>query len=209
MRQILFFGGFLMFFIAGSYCLAYPKAQDGIVSKSSVDVPKSFPRKDNEPANMDPDKLLDSETHYTKELGEYAKEEWEQLESIFSLPRYPSTDPLDIVGEWRLKGYDKATSTATERWRGTDYFDIFELGNPAGTYSFHSSVHHSPIYQGKSGELYIIPTWLYGTLKQLYLMGNRIYIYVLVEDEWVLDPIHESGKNYYERKSKTVNSFYP
>ena len=53
--------------------------------------------------------------------------------------------------------FDKATSTATERWRGTDYFDIFELGNPAGTYSFHSSVHHSPVPNTGSDGAYSFP----------------------------------------------------
>lgn len=190
--------------------LSYRKLQIYKISQDYNEILSNMQRKDYEPEGMEPEKLFDYEYNYTKELGEYHKLIMENLSVITKLPSYPSSDPYDISGEWQLKDFEGSSKNVTERWSSWDCFDIFNKSKEKNaSLNFYSYTSYSPIYEGKGGELYIIPTWYCGTLKQLCLLEDRIYIYVLCGDEWVLDPIHEGGKNYYKKVSRTVTNVYP
>lgn len=98
------------------------------------------------------------------------------------------------MGQWVLQDKTENNVNKTHRWGAGKEFDIIEshekLRYTAG--SMYSYVHYSD-----KGEFYIRSNWEYGTIKRLKIFNDRLYLYVLIYDNWILDPIHKWGEYFY------------
>ena len=59
---------------------------------------------------------------------------------------------------------------------------------------------NSDLYFSDEGDVYIVPDFLFGVVKQMKVIENKLYLYVLTGDKWILDPIHDGGKYFYEKE---------
>lgn len=100
-----------------------------------------------------------------------------------------------FLGRWVLQdeaGNSVSPYRLTEwsKWGQGEAFDIIEM---YGELKYGNS---SPVYYSKQGEFYILHQ-SYEILKQLKVVNGRLYVYVLINDEWVMDPMHAYGKYSY------------
>ena len=52
---------------------------------------------------------------------------------------------------------------------------------------------NSYVYKGKESRYYIFTRWI-GIIRLLKFEGDKLFVYIIKNNEWVLDPIHSDGK---------------
>lgn len=156
---------------------------------------EALPRKDYEPAGLNPVYALDigsnfDENGFIPEVYEYY-----DAYSAFKLSLEPlifNEEYAFLIGNWKLNYSKEKVFSETERLEMCDQFIIKRKSN---TIYFDVGI-PIPIYKGQNNDLYIFTYWREILKKIVYDNGN-IYIYHLVNDFWVLDAIQEKGKYRY------------
>lgn len=170
-------------------------------NKDTADIPLEFNKTQQEPDNIFPQKLLDSEYNPSRGLQEYATEANRRINDFFNCLFTGNTADQSklYIGHWVLENTDgekKGSGKASDghEWGAGYAFDIL-LQKDRLFYTCAGS--HSYLYFSESGNVYIKPQWYYGIIKQIKIINNHIYFYVLQDDIWMLDPIHENGVYFY------------
>ncbi len=156
---------------------------------------ESIPRAPFEPSGINPQKMNDSEYKYSAELGAYADAAYDRimkyLEAIAVKPS--STIKDSVVGYWRLQDAEGSHKESSAQF---DSFWSFEIRLLDGElYSMQSALPPCRVYCSKDSDIYFVTR--YGILKKIIIIEDALYIYVLNDDLWCLDKIHESGKYSY------------
>jgi hypothetical protein len=146
---------------------------------------------------FDPEKLLE---HYNSDtfdgIEQYIQAAWKRKDVIWGTLKIVTTpeSKKNFLGQWVLQDEDGNSIDKTHRWGASEYFYIVESEEKLKyTYKFkHSYIHYSD-----HGEFYISTNWDAGIIKQLKIFDSRLYLYVLLYDNWILDPIHKWGKYFY------------
>lgn len=155
----------------------------------------SFPRKMLEPAGIVYEKLADSEYHYTPELGAYAAECRERMKQyLFSISSKPSDlQKTELIATWILQDTSGKTPELCGEYESYVRFNIIESGSSLYYISFVPPLRM--VHFDVDGDVYFQTPFLY--LKKVRIINNRLYLYNLEDDKWVLDDIHHSGEFFY------------
>ena len=181
-------------------------------NKDAADIPLEFNKTEQEPANIFPQKLLDSEYKPSPALHEYAMEANRRINDFFQyLVTGNTTDQSkSYIGHWVLENNNSEKKGSGESSEGHEWgagyaCDILLQKNQL----FYSCAGaDSYLYFSESGNVYIKLQWYYGIIKQIKIINNYMYLYVLWGDKWILDPVHENGAYRYV-KYDSVNITIP
>lgn len=162
-------------------------------SSYTEDLVQEFKRKSYEPGNLDPQRLIDEEesTAYSADANERIYSWLETLDTHITDKRQDA-----FIGTWVLKDNQKKK------------IDKYAMGSGS---EFHIMIMSEKLYYrmksldsylrfSDEGDVYIVPSFLFGVVKQIRIIENKLYLYVLTGDKWILDPIHEGGKYFYEKE---------
>lgn len=176
MKKILY-GFFLVFAISNCY---------------SEDLVQEFKRKSFEPENINPQILIKDEgSDYATDASDRVYSWIETLDTRVTDKRQDA-----FIGTWLLKDNHKKEIDKYVMGSGPE-FDIM-LNSEKLYYRKQSS--YSYLYFSDEGGVYIAPAFLFGVVKQMKIIENKLYFYVLTGDKWILDPIHDGGKYFYEKE---------
>lgn len=101
-----------------------------------------------------------------------------------------------LMGEWYL--FDTNGNKIEKYGYDISYHIIFYEYNHFMQYRDLSNA--GWLYKGRNEEFYYESRWI-GYLRQIKIFDDKMYIYILDGDYWVLDPIHEGGKYAFEKTS--------
>jgi hypothetical protein len=166
-------------------------------------VPYFFPRKEPEPDGVVPEILHLSyyssrgdryfDTYEGEQLDQYAEWVQKKVRIFFDTLATAVTSKNKglFLGQWILQD-----ESGIRINKPPEEFDIIEKG---GMLRYTYGPSFSYLRYSANNEFYInrSDNWDYGILQQLKILNGRLYIYVLVCDKWMLDPIHEDGKYFY------------
>jgi hypothetical protein len=180
------------------FCVCFP------LFSYDLDAPVSFPRKESEPDGLDPDILINAwgavGTPY--EIEQYGKVAIEKQKIFFNTLETAITPKNKdiLLGYWVLQ--DEAGNNVSPYrltyWCQRESFDVIEAH---GWLNYVEGSENVIVHYSKQGEFYISKRWDNGIIKQLKLVNDRLYVYVLIIDEWVMDPMHAYGKYSYVKHS--------
>lgn len=187
-----------LFFI--SIMLSYVFTILGIVpNNNGFNIPLEFNKTQQEPDNIFPQKLLDSEYIPSPALNEYAAKANQRINEFFKYLFTGNNADKFYIGHWVLendRGEKKGSGEASEghEWGAGYACDILLQKNQL----FYSCAGaNSYLYFSINGNVYIKPQWYYGIIKQIKMINSHMYLYVLQGDKWILDPVHENGVYFY------------
>lgn len=138
-----------------------------------LDAQKDFPL--NEHSVLYADQIIKAEEDFLKECN--------KLESS------------PYVGIWKLT--DQQGNLVA---RHSLYFNnSIEISIYKNNIVFDNWGNRSFLYAGNNGRLYIFSKWI-NIIRQINVIDDKMYVYIVNENEWILDPIHENGKYFFTRK---------
>ena len=129
------------------------------------------------------------------EENEYVENSIEKQEQfISSLTK--SKDNSELLGTWELK--DSVTNEIVNKFS-------FYTGNEFSIKKYNSYLEYhyksnTDFIYTNGKEFYFYPSVHFYFLKRIVLTEDKLFFYILNDNEWILDPIHEKGKYYYVRK---------
>ncbi len=129
------------------------------------------------------------------EENDYVEKSIEKQEQfISSLTK--SMNNSELLGEWELNNSETNESVDKLSFYTGNEFTIKKYNSYL---EYHYKSNTSFIYtNGK--DFYFYPSVHFSFLKKIILIDDKLYFYVLKDNEWILDPIHENGKYYYVKK---------
>lgn len=158
---------------------------------------KTLPITDSILKDIDSDELLKREFELEYYDLDYIKLIWSLEEQFLSkLEIYPNEF---LLGKWIL--IDKEGNTPKKinsDYYSSSYFNIIYEHN---YFEYNDAETYKSIYF--DGNDYYFQTLVYSVLiKRMVVDNDKIYLYVLKNGEWILDPIHEGGKYFYVKEKK-------
>ncbi|HPX25602.1 MAG TPA: hypothetical protein PLG87_02250 [Treponemataceae bacterium] len=161
-------------------------------SSYTEDLVQEFKRKSFEPENLDPQILIKDEGNDYATDASHRVYSWiKTLDTLITDERQDA-----FIGTWVLKDNQKKKIDKYAMGSGPE-FDIM-LNSEKLYYRKQSSF--SYLFFSDEGDVYIVPAFLFGVVKKLRIIENKLYLYVLTGDKWILDPIHDGGKYFYEKE---------
>lgn len=157
-----------------------------------------LPRKEYEPAGLNPVYALDlpsnfNDTGFRPEVYEY----YDICNKFKTTLKMLSNDKgYDfLLGKWKL---NEPTSEVIPNLEGFDLCNNFIIRIQTGYFYFVDGI-PCPIYTNNYGDLYYFTDWR-GILKKIIYFQEKIQIYHLVNDLWVLDIVQGKDKHSYYKK---------
>lgn len=163
-----------------------------LTSSYTEDLVQEFKRKSFEPENINPQILIKDEgSDYATDASDRVYSWLETLDTRITDERQGA-----FIGTWVLKDNQKKVIDKYAMGSGSE-FHIMVSTN--GLYYAMNSL-NSDLYFSDECDVYIVPDFLFGVVKQIRIIENKLYLYVLTGDTWILDPIHDGGKYFYEKE---------
>ena len=100
----------------------------------------------------------------------------------------------ELLGEWYLKDELNKTIDKFSFYTG-ESFKIIKFNSYL---EYHYNSNTSFIYTDGKG-FYFYPSVHFSFIKKIEIIEDKLYFYILNENEWILDPIHENGKYFYTK----------
>lgn len=173
------------------YYKRYPPPDD------SAMVPLRFPRTPHEPVQVFPDRLREWTIFDLSFWEKYGSECIDRISTFLAPYETSYTEQGErFIGTWKLvDADDRLVSddeiTAMHRyWISGSKFEIVQYKG----LMLYWQAPDSLVLHYDSKHCYI---W-YGVLKQIRIVNGYLYVYVLDEDEWILDTVHEGGRYRYK-----------
>ena len=104
-------------------------------------------------------------------------------------------DDLKYIGNWKL--VDKKGNEVERNYLNFDEWIVIESID--STLVLSNFTGSSSIYKGENGRYYIYTIWA-NIIRMLQFVDGRIYVYIVRDGKWVLDPIHDGGKYVFEKR---------
>ena len=148
-------------------------------------------------------KLLEGWQEDSEEAIEYRYETSVRISAFLDeLESIKAEDYRFLQGNWKL--YDEKGKIVKDA-KGfflSNSIDIFNLYKDCLT--FRDGDSHSIIYKNANDDLFIKTLWLCA-IRQIKIIDDKMYLYILDGDYWYLDSIHEGGRYYF---AKTDDKMY-
>ena len=110
-----------------------------------------------------------------------------------------------MSGNYRLVDSNNNYVTDYKKFFLSNYISILEVEK--GILSFQSNDSTSKIYINDSGEKFFQSKWI-EAIRQIKIIDDKMYIYILDGDYWVLDSIHEDGKFFFKKTDENVFNLF-
>ena len=127
--------------------------------------------------------------------NEYTEKTIKKHEKFISLLNKSQNDN-EFLGKWEL--IDAKTKETVDKfsfYTGSS----FEIQKYNSYLEYHCNSNMSFIYtDGK--EFYFYPSVHFSFIKRMILINDELYFYILQDNNWILDPIHENGLYYYSKQ---------
>ena len=100
----------------------------------------------------------------------------------------------DLSGKWKL--VDKNGKLINHN---SVYFDnTIMISKKDEGYTFDNWGNRSAIYKGEDNRLYIYTRWIC-IIRLLIISDDKLYVYIIKNGKWKLDPIHENGQYIFKK----------
>lgn len=101
-----------------------------------------------------------------------------------------------LLGSWILVSENDVSDIKSNGFFLSNEIQIVDMQN---TLRFRDKSSTTYLVKGKDGSIYFKTRWLEG-IRQLRFIDSKMYVYILNDDFWELDSIHEGGKYFYIKK---------
>lgn len=100
----------------------------------------------------------------------------------------------DLSGKWELVDKNGKLINHT-----SVYFDnTIMISKKYEGYTFDNWGNRSTIYKGEDNRLYIYTRWIC-IIRLIIISDDKLYVYIIKNGKWVLDPIHENGQYFFTK----------
>jgi hypothetical protein len=171
--------------------------------KKIKEIKTEYPLLEDE-INYDIDKLIEGLDEKDDELYNYAQDIIHKEHDFLNTKEKVSYDDLKYIGNWKL--VDKKGNEIERNYLNFDEWIVIKerksvmvLSNFTGS---------SSIYKGENGRYYIYTRWA-NIIRMLQFVDGRIYVYIVRDGKWVLDPIHDGGKYVFEKREVNAELIIP
>lgn len=138
-----------------------------------IDAQKDFPL--NEYSVLYADQIVEAENDFLKECS--------KLKSSPYVGVWKLTDQLgNLIGRHSF-----------------NFSDTIEISMYKNSIVFDNWGNRSFFYAGNNDRLYIFSRWI-NIIRQINVIDDKMYVYIVDDNKWVLDPIHENGKYFFTKK---------
>lgn len=159
----------------------------------TAQVVTSLPLENKTLQDIDSYKLFEMNKKF--EDNEYTEKTIKKHEKFISLLNKSQNDN-EFLGKWEL--IDAKTKETVDKfsfYTGSS----FEIQKYNSYLEYHCNSNMSFIYtDGK--EFYFYPSVHFSFIKRMILINDELYFYILQDNNWILDPIHENGLYYYSKQ---------
>ena len=143
--------------------------------------------------NYDYEKMLDAEkdTPIDKTSYEYSLNILRKEKNFLNSLRHINENPA-LTGEWKLTNKD-----GKQVVRHSYYFN-----NEIFIQSYNKELvldnwgNRSLLYEGEDSRYYILSRGI-NIIRMIKIEGTKLFVYIVKDGQWLLDPIHEDGKYYF------------
>jgi hypothetical protein len=98
-----------------------------------------------------------------------------------------------LLGSWILVSENDVSDIKSNGFFLSNEIQIVDMQN---TLRFRDKSSTTYLVKGKDGSIYFKTRWLEG-IRQLRFIDSKMYVYILNDDFWELDSIHEGGKYFF------------
>ena len=154
--------------------------------------------------DYDIDKLIEGLDEKDKELYNYAQEIIKKEHAFLNAKDEVLYDDLQYIGNWKL--VDKKGNEVERNYLNFDEWIVIESID--STLVLSNFTGSSSIYKGENGRYYIYTRWA-NIIRMLQFVDGRIYVYIVRDGKWVLDPIHDGGKYVFEKREVNAELIIP
>jgi hypothetical protein len=154
-----------------------------------------------EPEGIQTMRLIDAELNYTKEKGIYMAECQNKISAFYrkSTILFKKENSMKYLGKWILVDKNNNIIKKTSISSPGEYFNI--VVDDDNKLRYRVAELRSYLYSNNNG-LYISPNFHFTIISKLIFINNHIYFYILENNKWILDPIHDNGNHYYIKASQ-------
>lgn len=159
--------------------------------------------------------LLDSEVNYDYELMIDAQKDSPSNETSYEyslkiikaekdfLKRCLTiTDNEELIGNWNLVDND-GKEIRNHSFLFNEHIIITKYKNEIVLDNWGS---RSLLYSGNDNRYYIYSRGI-GIIRLIKIRDDKLFVYIVKNKEWVLDPIHDGGKYSFQKKCTDTNVF--
>ena len=168
-----------------------------------------YANENNEPLLTIP--LLDSEIEYDIQIMFDAQKDFPENDNSYEyskviikreqdfLKTCSIIDEADIdkstLGYWYLR--DKEGNLI----KNHSYYlnEIIQISIYNSNITFDNWGNRSYLYKGINDRVYIFSRWI-NIIRLIRFIDNRIYVYIVNNGKWILDPIHQNGKYFFTKQ---------
>ncbi|GMO58564.1 MAG: hypothetical protein Ta2A_04160 [Treponemataceae bacterium] len=157
----------------------------------SEEIIKEFPRLPDEPENMDPKKFYDED--WMLGVGERIDVFTATLSPVF-----PQEQQELLLAHWVFENNAGKKIDGINNYMGTE-FDTY-IRSDTGELRYICGTNYGTFYFSATGTIYLQRTCMFAVeIKQIKFYDDKLYVYTLDFDKWVLDPVHKGGKYFYAK----------
>ena len=149
--------------------------------------------------DIDSHKFFKCENLSDKKSIQYVESVNEKIDFFLETLKKETDSPI-LLGSWTLK--NSSNQQISERWSfyTSNFFDIEKR-----LYIEYLFLNNYSFIYTNGTDIYISPSVCSYLIKKIVLDGDKLYFYILKNDKWVLDPIHEGGKYFYTKDGYGTN----
>lgn len=161
-------------------------------------IPIRFERKEKELSNVYVQRLYNGQKDdASDEDFEYICNTAKKIAKFLStLNKIEVSDYSQLIGNYKLINSDNKYIIDSNNFFLNNYVSIISIDTRVLCFQSQSST--TEIYQDVNRSLFFRSRWI-EVIRQLKFIDDKMYIYILDGDYWVLDPIHEGGKYFFKK----------
>jgi hypothetical protein len=154
-------------------------------------------RKPHEPAELLPIILFDNEFNHSNMTELYVQKYYDHVRDFLNSIETGSNIKLlnEMIGTWYLRDINNKTIERGGKYETAYRFFIKKEDN---RYVYYIGGTKTTLYIDSDGIIYFMSPW-WGVLMKMLTVNNKLYIYYLEKDFWILDDIHNRGEYFYLR----------
>ncbi|MDY4984657.1 MAG: hypothetical protein SO112_01395 [Treponema sp.] len=169
---------------------------------SDSKIPQKIPRIESELDNIFVEKLFDGQKDSASlEDYNYLCETSKRISDYLSdFECIKLEDYKELIGSWMLVDQTLTRVANNKKFFMSNMVQIVNIFE--NKLSFQNQSSTSLIYKDDNDNLVFKSKWI-EALRQIRIINNRMYIYILNGDYWELDRIHEDGKYFFIMENKS------
>ena len=108
----------------------------------------------------------------------------------------------DLLGDWKLVD-NKGTEIKKHSFLFNEFISISKYKND---FVLDNWGNRSFLYQGNNNRYYIYTRGI-GIIRMIKIKEDNLAVYIIKNNQWVLDPIHNDGEYFFKKTSNEANNY--